>query len=85
MLSETDVVGNAKTMAQAPIRQPDSDHYRTWEVAGAAHFDFALNEALAPVRERDGIPAVPPPCDLPPFSRIPFRYVVNAALDHMVD
>jgi hypothetical protein len=34
--SETDVFG---TLAYLPARQPDSEHFRLWEVAGAAHCD----------------------------------------------
>lgn len=85
ILSETDVIGNAVTLAQAPIRQPDTDHYRTWEVAGAAHLDFHLIQELLPLQARDGIPPPFMGCDLPPFSRIPFYFVGNAAYDHMVD
>jgi hypothetical protein len=34
--SETDVLG---ALGYLPARQPDSDHFRLWEVAGAAHCD----------------------------------------------
>ncbi len=34
--SETDVFG---ALAYLPARQPDSDHFRLWEVAGTAHCD----------------------------------------------
>ena len=70
----------------APLenRQPDSDHLRTWEVAGTAHFDWDVREAVNPLRARDlGIHVVES-CELPPFSRIPFRYVGNAAIDRLV-
>jgi hypothetical protein len=33
--SETDLI----TLGSAASRQPDSEHFRLWEVAGAAHFD----------------------------------------------
>jgi hypothetical protein len=79
ILSETDVAG-----VQAALRQPDSDHYRKWEVAGAAHLDFHLRRELEPLQIRDGIPLPSTDCDLPPLSRIPFFYVANAATDHMV-
>ncbi len=84
-LSETDVIGTQITLPQAPIRQPDSDHYRTWEVAGAAHIDFHVIQELLPLQARDGIAPLFMGCDLPPFSRIPFYFVGNAMLDHMVD
>jgi Alpha/beta hydrolase domain len=80
VLSETDVA----TLGQAALRQPDSDRFRRWEVAGAAHLDFRVKEALTPLQLRD----IPPPpttdCDLPPLSRIPYGFVVNAAYDHVV-
>lgn len=85
VLSETDVIGNEITTPQAPIRQPDSDHYRSWEVAGSAHVDFHVRQELAPLRVRDGITPPGTDCELPPFSRIPSHFVVNAAYDHMVD
>jgi len=34
LLSETDVLG------QVAVRQPDSDKFRTWEVAGVSHLDY---------------------------------------------
>jgi hypothetical protein len=34
LLSETDVLG------QVTVRQPDSDKFRTWEVAGVSHLDY---------------------------------------------
>ena len=78
--SETDIAG-----IHAALRQADSDHFRRWEVAGAAHVDFHLAQELALLQARDlGIIAAPS-CDLPPFSRIPFRFVLAAAVGHLVD
>ena len=85
LLSETDVLGNAVAQSQALIRQPDSDHYRTWEVAGTAHLDYDVRTALEPVRTRDGIAPLPPACDAPQLSSIPLRFVSHAALDHLVE
>jgi hypothetical protein len=82
--SETDVVGLSGTN-QALIRQADSDHFRHWEVAGAAHLDFHSSQVLDPLNARDFGPPMPgPSCNNPPLSRIPFYFVGNAALDHMV-
>jgi hypothetical protein len=78
ILSETDVSG------QIASAQPDTDIYRTWHVAGTSHADFKQGTSLAPLITRDGIPAAPTNCTLPPFSRIPMHYPVNAAYDHMV-
>ncbi len=85
LLSETDVAGNANAKSQAWIRQPESDHFRRWEVAGAAHLDFHLAQAFAPLQTRDGLPVINADgCTLPGFSRIPYHYVINAVYDHMV-
>jgi hypothetical protein len=77
-ISETDAP------SQLASRQPDTDEYRRWEVAGAAHADFYFTGYLAPLGERDGIPATPTGCDLPPFSQMPFYEVGNAAGDALV-
>ena len=43
-----------------PLRQPDTDRFRTWEIAGAAHSGAAgANDAIVRMFERDGLP-VPP-------------------------
>jgi hypothetical protein len=82
LLSETDVRGGPAA------RQPDTDKLRTWEVAGTSHVDSQslihftqlgkLNAGLPP-----GAPSAGE-CERPPYSQIPFRYVFNAAFDHMV-
>jgi hypothetical protein len=51
-------VFNSETEATAlyPVRQPDTDMLRLWEVAGTCHTGGASSqEALAPLFERDGI------------------------------
>ncbi|MGH9658338.1 MAG: alpha/beta hydrolase domain-containing protein, partial [Bryobacteraceae bacterium] len=47
-MAETDVV-----RVQAPMRQPDSDRLRTWEVAGSSHLDVDIIAAHKRLRERD--------------------------------
>jgi hypothetical protein len=81
VLSETDIGG---TSNQALVRQPDTDHFRRWEVAGASHLDYQVVSELNPLQVRDGVTGTPPVCDSPPLSRIPYSFVFNAALDHMV-
>jgi Alpha/beta hydrolase domain len=52
------LVFNSETEAPAlfPVRQPDTDMLRLWEVAGACHMSGgASREALAPLFARDGI------------------------------
>ncbi len=78
LVSETDIAGN-----QAGMRQPDSDRLRTWEVAGAAHFDYQVANQIMPLVLRDGITPPGTECDRPPLSRVPYHFVGNAAADQM--
>jgi hypothetical protein len=82
-LSETDIAAGGN---QVGVSQPDSDHFRRWEVAGTAHYDDWVQQTLFPLQTRDGVLQIPAnfPCSLPPFSRIPYHFVFNAAIDHMV-
>ncbi len=80
LVSETDIAtGNA-----VANRQPDSDHFRRWEGAGTAHLDFHLAQEMAPLHDRDFGPSTPPDCSLPPYSRIPGYFLLNAATEHLV-
>ncbi len=83
LLSETDVAigGN-----QVGVSQPDSNHFRRWEVAGAAHLDHWLQHEVFPLQTRDGVTPIPddPLCTFPPFSRIPYHFVLHAATDRLV-
>ena len=71
-------------------RQPNTDRFRQWEVAGSSHVDLDFELEYAKVRlKRDGKSpetAEPrmPDCALPAFSRIPFRHVMNSAYEHLV-
>ncbi len=87
VLNETNVAGNQVAKSQAFIRglEPDTDHFRRWEVAGAAQLDYHEMTEGAPLLARDNVPGLPLTCDFPPFSRIPFYYVINAACDHIVN
>jgi hypothetical protein len=79
VLSETDVAG-----MQANLRQPDSNHFRRWEVAGSSHLDFHARQGLDPLQARDLGGSPSRECTQPPFSRIPIYMVGNAALDALV-
>lgn len=75
VLSETDV--------RTPVRRADSDHYRRWEVAGAAHSGRFGQAYRAPLLTRD-IGAAPEfTCDRPPFSEVPLHHVIAAAYSHL--
>jgi len=91
LLAETDMGRQAST------RQPDTDGFRTWEVAGSSHVDIIFAMESAKVRavmngqtESQALAGIPAAgelsgrCDRPEYSRVPFRYVMNAAYDHMV-
>lgn len=80
VLTETDVARE-----QATLRQPNSDRFRRWEVAGAAHMPLRVAEAMIPLMARDLGSPLPGSCTLTPFSRVPWDYVLNASLDAMVD
>jgi hypothetical protein len=89
--SETDVV----MLGGGRARQPDSERFRLWELAGAAHFDTyglvaahfdregiaveELAEHLAPTAQVVGMSAASPVNSGPQQ-----HYVLNAALDHLV-
>jgi hypothetical protein len=78
-LSETDLrTGPARRMA-------DSDHFRSWEVAGTAHSSYVSDVYRSPLVLRDfGTEVWPPECDLPPYSRVRGYDVINAQYDHLV-
>ena len=52
--SETDVI-----IGQGAVRQPDTDNFRTWEVAGDSHVDTQFIASRSRLRERDGFPIAP--------------------------
>ena len=59
LLSETDVLG------QVAVRQPDTDKFRTWEVAGASHLDFTHATELVKLGLRDKETMLPNPPPAP--------------------
>lgn len=74
---------------EASRRQPDSDRYHTWEVAGTAHVDHHLRLSREPLELRDLLVSseanLAPTCAQPLIgSRVPNHYVFDAAIDHMV-
>jgi hypothetical protein len=75
VLSETDV--------RSSIRRDNSDVYRRWEVAGAAHSGHAGQIYRAPLAERDLDGVASYNCTNPPFSRVPLGHVIRAAYDHL--
>jgi hypothetical protein len=50
------------------VRQPDTDTFRYWEIAGASHGGTAQGERIDKIMQRDGVappPPPPPPADQP--------------------
>lgn len=84
IMAETDMLRRAATP------QPDTDTFRQWEVAGSSHVDVPFELEYAKVRNlREGlsIDNVEPRdqgCELPAYSHVPFRDVMNAAFEHLV-
>ncbi|WP_199723449.1 alpha/beta hydrolase domain-containing protein [Micromonospora sp. CV4] len=76
VLSETDV--------RTPVRPADTDRFRRWEVAGAAHSGQHGQVYRAPIQERDLGAAPVYTCARPPFSRVPMHHVTAAAYAHLV-
>lgn len=84
LMAETDMRRRAATP------QPDTETFRQWEVAGSSHVDEVFEIEYARVRNlQQGLPVegVTPrdaQCELPAYSRVPFRDVMNAAFEHLV-
>ncbi|MCA9512306.1 MAG: hypothetical protein KC560_16460 [Myxococcales bacterium] len=64
-----------------PVRQPDTDSFRFWEIAGATHTAPANSDAYRAVHERDGVTTGPP---LPDRNDVDWRPVDQAGLRAMV-
>lgn len=92
LLSETDVwqvnqhrqgtVGDVQGGA-GDYDAPDSDSYRRWEVAGASHVTWSEHRQISSLLQREGLPWAPSVCVKPPYSRVPFHHVQNAAYHHL--
>jgi hypothetical protein len=82
ILSETDLL----FLGAANGRQPDTDTFRSWEVAGAAHSGYTSFLYRLPLRQRDNIAitTAESACAYPAYSRTPFYAVLNAAYDYLV-
>ena len=84
LMAETDM----QRMAAKP--QPDSDNFRQWEVAGSSHVDvpfeieYAKARNLMAGRPLDNVQPRETDCELPAYSTVPFRNVMNAAFEHLV-
>ena len=64
-------------------RQPNTDRFRRWEIAGASHLPVQFQQVVAPVMMRDLEFPLPGNCGQTPFSRIPWHFVLHAMIDGM--
>ena len=68
------------------VRQPDTEFYRAWEIAGTSHVDHHLRLSREPLELRDigtsSEAAFAPACGIPTVgTRVPMQYVLAAAFD----
>jgi len=86
VLSETEFATAPSTSAnEISSLQPDTRWMRTWSVAGTSHSDwasFAVRYAL--LRRDQPTASLRDNCARPSRSRIPDRYTLSAAIDHLV-
>jgi hypothetical protein len=74
VLTETEAVQNTR------VGRPDSELFRTWEVAGAAHVDAVATEGTKAKLARD-FPSIPlEQLDCPQANAFPTRYALRAAV-----
>jgi hypothetical protein len=74
---------------EANVRQPDSDVFHAWEIAGTSHVDHHLRQSREPLELRDigtsSEAAFASTCGVPTVgTRVPVQYVIASALDLMV-
>jgi hypothetical protein len=79
--TETDLL----FLGEVAARQPDSDHLRTWEVAGASHVAFSDHAGRVGLVARDSLPPYTPwICTIQPaLSHVARFQVLNAVYRHI--
>jgi Alpha/beta hydrolase domain len=65
------------------VRQPDTDRFRYWEVAGASHVSLQAMESSAPRLERDFGFSIPLDETMQGINQVSVAPVVDAALHHL--
>jgi len=84
ILTEFDVASS-----EALVRQPDTNVFRSWEVAATSHVDQHLRASREPLELRDNgtstEAALAPTCGTPNIgTRVPTTYVLASVYDHFV-
>ena len=64
-----------------PVRQPDTNSFRFWEVAGGSHQSPERSRALANIMQRDGVTLGKDPADR---NAVNWGYIGSAAIRSMV-
>jgi hypothetical protein len=65
------------------VRQPDSDRFRYWEVAGASHVSLPAIASSSPRMERDFGFSIPLDQTMQAINQVSVAPVVDAALHHL--
>jgi hypothetical protein len=76
------VDSETEALAYAAVRQPDTDRFRYWEIAGASHGATEQEARIKRITDRDG---VTPPDDSPPMHTSDVMWVptCDAAIRHV--
>jgi hypothetical protein len=78
------VNSECETLSCVPIRQPDTERFRYWEVAGAPHGPRLHMERIVPKLVRDGLGAPGGGVfDASVLSPVPWAPVLDAAIAHL--
>jgi len=77
------LTSESEALMMAMVRQPDSDTFRHWEMAGAAHAGGDLLASLGPIFIRDGIGTGLP--EAPQRNQVVWDYVEHAALARLIE
>jgi hypothetical protein len=77
------------SFGEGNVRQPDTDVFRSWEIAGTSHVDHHLRLSREPLELRDigtsSEAAFAPTCGVPDVgTRVPVQYVLASAFDLLV-
>lgn len=75
------LASETETMHNYPVRQPDSDTFRFWEMAGAAHAGAETADMEA-IFDRDGLPNV---LSFEDMNTVAWQYIRDAAQQRLVD
>ncbi|MCU1346330.1 MAG: signal peptide-containing protein [Acidimicrobiia bacterium] len=77
------VNSEAEVLPSVPVRQPDTDHYRLWEIAGTPHTPPDMLGFMAKVtRDQIPMPKTEPTPDVPPQCQTTWWPAFLASMEH---